>query len=73
MTAWSRERPTQEGWTPDKPTAPGFYWWRQHDRVKHPYIVEVDSELNVWFHGREDESMVEYLTGEWQGPLEPKE
>ena len=62
---------TEAGWTREKPTVAGFWWWRQHDRVKHPYIVEVDSEMNVWFHGKEEESRVDYLTGEWLGPLSP--
>ena len=62
---------TEAGWTREKPTAAGFWWWRQSDRVKYSYIVEVDSEMNVWFHGKEDESRVDYLTGEWLGPLTP--
>ena len=62
---------TEAGWTREKPTAAGFWWWRQSDRVKYSYIVEVDSEMNVWFHGKEDESRVDYLTGEWLGPITP--
>ena len=62
---------TEAGWTSEKPTAAGFWWWRQSDRVKYLYIVEVDSEMNVWFHGKEDESRVDYLTGEWFGPITP--
>jgi len=65
MTAWSRERPRKEGW----------YWWRATASA-NPKPLYVDYGLvngkTVWYA----EGHPGYLhdwTGEWQGPLEPKE
>jgi hypothetical protein len=59
-------------WTREKPTVPGWYWWRR--RVGHKafvvYLEEHDGAMMEYSQGR-------YFTlenGEWAGPLaEPKE
>ena len=70
MTAWSRERPTKPGW----------YWWRynEHSPVHATKIEQGNGADNdgLWY-ARENSyvpSNAVYLQyGEWQGPLDPKE
>ena len=67
MTAWSRERPTKPGW----------YWWREEGR--QPVIIHVvrcgeiiqQPLLANFASGRR--RYLSDLAGEFQGPLEPKE
>ena len=61
-------------WTSEKPTVPGWYWWRRtivrhRQSTSKVYILEfVDSHNgpynSCWGHA----SM---LDGHWSGPLEP--
>jgi hypothetical protein len=57
-------------WTREKPSRPGFYWYRGHGRTRPPIAVEV-SDGAVWLCGHEVERHVEEMSGEWFGPLEP--
>ena len=59
-------------WTTDKPTMPGWYWWREVDS-KDGFIVQVDIEgETVSSSGTADDaSLDEMVGGEWAGPLEP--
>jgi len=50
-------------WSAEKPTEPGYYWWRQGERVEPCEIRAVeDSDLEAWFIGESD-PLVEW---EWQ-------
>ena len=44
-------------WTTEKPTKPGYYWWRQGDRVEPCEIRQSghhEQHLEVWFIGESD-------------------
>lgn len=77
---------SEHAWTTEKPTKPGFYWWRQWDG--HVTLVE----MIVWKDGKrelailgsdegvyidqpswmeDDRFALEDSRGEWGGPLEP--
>ncbi len=71
MTAWSRERPTKPGW----------YWFRRIDLPPHcmrESVLEVGT-VKGKLHVYEDYGdgvlwhPLSQYNGEWQGPLEPKE
>ena len=50
-------------WTPTKPTAPGWYWWRfSTDSPERTTEVRYVSERMI---------MTRTTLGEWAGPLEP--
>ena len=59
-------------WTTDKPTKPGWYWWRQDRVAKMCRVWEWwdKKELYVRFEGADSEPVIA-LGGEWAGPLEP--
>lgn len=70
MTAWSRERPTKEG----------YYWWRKDGDIEILQLwdcayLQVSQMYNEEGFQSEplDAFLREYADGEWQGPLEPKE
>ena len=66
MTAWSRERPTKEGW----------WWWRVDEHDICPWMVRVsrgDFGLMLMSGPMGHGFMPIGEGGEWQGPLEPKE
>lgn len=55
-------------WTTDKPTKPGFYWFRETNGEER-YMVKVYNDGTMWrSHYIEEEKMTE---GQWAGPLEP--
>lgn len=58
-------------WSADKPTKPGFYWFRENNELFRDelYMVEVRGDGTMWrSHYIEEEIMTE---GQWAGPLEP--
>jgi hypothetical protein len=66
-------------WTKDKPTQPGYYWYRRHmNQDVRMLLVEIarmypryKDELMASYTTHEYEPMsLETLDGEWQGPLE---
>lgn len=73
-------------WTTNKPTQPGWYWWRRYKKTK-AYKVEVrkrrgvlrgDQWLEVWWNGeivaRFDSPVPGPVPGDWAGPIpEPTE
>jgi hypothetical protein len=59
-------------WTTDKPTVPGWYWWRSN--TEDPTMVEVVKCRRVCMVLEPDSNMgveVPLYVGEWAGPLEP--
>lgn len=57
-------------WTPEKPTEPGWYWYR--DPIVELFITEVvkvGDHLETMDDGFQHR--VDSLAGEWSGPLEP--
>lgn len=69
-------------WTTEKPTKPGWYWWRRYPKKK-AYKVEVkrgrgvlrgNQWLEVYWEGERVARFDEPVRGEWAGPLdEPEE
>jgi len=64
-------------WTSDKPTQPGWYWWRNRVGVPKPYhddeIVKVylkRGHLNIAFMNGNRIDGID-IAGEWAGLLEP--
>ena len=60
-------------WSHDKPTKPGWYWFRGLAHEADPFIVLVDQAGEFqWPDGGFQE--VSLANGEWAGPIEePKE
>ena len=62
-------------WTTDKPTVPGWYWWRS-DSKRGPIVVNVYRLSKIWCCSFPDDEPcpVNYAKGEWAGPIaEPEE
>jgi len=55
-------------WTGEKPTVPGWYWWREHGV---PLVVELVHNMNMELMIEDDARHIGKLGGEWAGPLEP--
>lgn len=71
-------------WTKEKPTEPGYYWYRfvwggkfagkSELRLIKVYGSQAapDTELRIAFHGTDwDSDLSEITDGEWAGPIEP--
>ncbi len=59
-------------WTREKPTVPGFYWFR--DLGMNPSVVEIGADIDaghVCFVGSENCSHTAEMDCEWCGPLTP--
>jgi len=56
-------------WTTDRPTKPGWYWFRCPNIMRPPEIVEVFSTGEQW-HIDGVRNNVANLDGQWYGPLE---
>ena len=66
-------------WSTDKPTQPGWYWYRGNDYFDEDVIVEVKDSIGELcvFHYRfiaqgEDEvcpEPIESFRGQWAGPI----
>jgi hypothetical protein len=58
-------------WTADKPTRPGWYWFRK-DQNNNQLLVDVrkieEQMTAAWSNGLSD--VIDSLRGEWSGPLE---
>jgi hypothetical protein len=64
-------------WTNERPTKPGFYWWRFDEETPEPEIVEIstkDAPKPASWHVRfrDRENLLGLVHGEWQGPLKPR-
>ncbi len=58
-------------WTSEKPSVPGWYWYRGETDLNE-IIVWVSTDLRVVFAGTNFRSWpVEEIAGEWSGPLTP--
>lgn len=69
-------------WTTDKPTRPGWYWWRNPElhyraqvcRVSHARAPHDGEALGVAYTDGERYTLADMVGGEWAGPiLEPDE
>jgi hypothetical protein len=57
-------------WTNEKPTGPGWYWWR--DDMHAACVVRVDDDLLIFLY--EEYLTPDELGGEFAGPIaEPRE
>ena len=60
-------------WTSKKPTEPGYYWWRQGDRIEPCQIKELEDSdglylpntLEAWFIGEDDPIVQWSWLDEW--------
>lgn len=62
-------------WTTEKPTQPGWYWWRvdaAHSARVHEFTMYEGRFLETNVTGRLFNSVV-CQCGEWQGPIAPHE
>jgi hypothetical protein len=58
-------------WTKEKPNKNGYYWYS--DDVADPEIVLLEWPY-VWFYKEMCNEQIEYLDGEWSGPIpEPED
>ena len=60
---------TEAGWTREKPTKEGHYWYRSINDKQTESVVWVAPNMGVFsafYHSR-----VEHLDGEWLGPITP--
>ena len=65
---------TEAGWTREKPTVAGWYWWRR-DQHALPGVAIVCSDLSGYYMNRTGHNStfdhVDDVIGEWLGPLTP--
>lgn len=65
---------TEAGWTREKPTVAGWYWWRR-DQHALPGVAIVCSDLSGYYMNRTGYNStfdhVDDVIGEWLGPLTP--
>jgi len=61
-------------WTTEKPTQPGWYWWRKSRRheIEIAKLWDVDN-IYGQFHQDPHVFRVDEVGGEWAGPLAPPE
>jgi len=68
-----------DGFTSEKPTKPGVYWYR--DARRGTIIVQCLAQQKDWkgdnfvyveFIGSDEGNSTDEMTGEWSGPLEPQ-
>jgi hypothetical protein len=59
-------------WTTDKPTVPGWYWWRNAQGIIEHHIVWHDEEEDFLCMVTDDGNRIDVGSagGEWAGPLE---
>jgi hypothetical protein len=71
---WAEIAQLQLKWTTEKPTRPGWYWWRMD---AGDCIVEIDRDahdndsLYMLEPGPDGGVSLDILTGQWAGPIEP--
>ena len=65
---------TEAGWTREKPTVAGWYWWRR-DQHALPGVAIVCSDLSGYYMNRTGHNStfdhVDDVIGEWLGPITP--
>ena len=66
---------TEAGWTSEKPTAAGWYWNRINGTVGIALIMRRDCQLYAWLRFKDAwlsrEGWLNYIHGEWLGPITP--
>lgn len=66
---------TEAGWTREKPTAAGWYWNRINGTVGMALIMRRDCQLYAWLRFKDAwlsrEGWLDYIHGEWLGPITP--
>ena len=66
---------TEAGWTREKPTAAGWYWNRINGTVGIALIMRRDCQLYAWLRFKDAwlsrEGWLDYIHGEWLGPITP--
>lgn len=69
-------------WTTKRPTVPGWYWWRNDGAIngQRPAIVVDIQPKYSWTAKpllvggiRPGQFLLENASGEWQGPITPKD
>ena len=68
------------GWTTEKPTKPGWYWYRERSDI--PYrpvqiiLANYTGAIELWVVQDTENRPLECVAiegGEWQGPITPEE
>lgn len=58
-------------------TDPGFYWWKSEDdgviEIVQVIFSYKETELIIYYFGREDEDYLHEATGEFFGPIDVPE
>lgn len=75
----------QRVWTKEKPTVPGWYWWKDGvGEVSVLHLVHLpadqqipDGSVNLWVDNVWEDVVTGQMAlapdyGEWQGPMEPQ-
>lgn len=57
-------------WSSEKPSQPGFYWWKGTGVHSDPMVVEVRKNWLVGCFKKPLSEWVLELGGEWAGPIE---
>jgi hypothetical protein len=66
--------PAGQRWTRNKPTEPGWYWWRTVNGDSAVRIIHThEGGLLIQFEGGHVTHLHRVTLGEWQGPLTPNE
>ena len=64
-----------DAWTADKPNASGWYWNRINGTVGIALIMRRDCQLYAWLRFKDAwlsrEGWLDYIHGEWLGPITP--
>ena len=63
-------------WTTDKPTEPGWYWWRLQYVVDGEWserVIEIVSVPNGDLYSPRLGVINEHTIGQWLGPITPQE
>jgi hypothetical protein len=67
-------------WTTEKPTQDGWYWYRPAPDDNRPLITwiqmvsfPITQTVEAFASCEELANFVDYISGEWAGPLEPPE
>jgi hypothetical protein len=68
-----RKQHSQMVWTPEKPTVPGWYWWKRICREKQivRLILSPAGHPNIEVIGTDQYAPGYYDDGLWAGPIPP--
>lgn len=61
--------PAGQRWTCNKPTEPGWYWWKYTGEPSVVHVVHSMYGLVIEGHV----GLVQNMNAQWQGPLSPNE